>query len=132
MRYKLSDGRVIIAEQVFIDAHFPGATLLPELPAPAIRKIRQDLFPRRFSLYEKARMRSSSDPIVQVFWDEATSIDRPYINLDDEIDLLPAMKYLRDNKHPTTQEYYLDGATPEARQARMQTILRDGTTDEAF
>jgi hypothetical protein len=98
--------------------------------APArIRKIKPDLFPARFSFSEKVRMKSSPDPIVQVFWDEAIVVKRPYIDLDHP-DLNYALPYLRDTQHPTTGEYYLDGATAEERQVRMDAILADGSDEE--
>jgi len=37
MKYRLEDGNIILADQDFIDAHHPGAVLLPDGPLPAQR-----------------------------------------------------------------------------------------------
>jgi len=92
------------------------------------RRLRPDAFRDRFNfLTEKIRAKTSPDPVVQLFYDEING--RPYIDLDHPL-VQQAMPYLRDTKHPVTNEYYLDGATPEERQARMDTILADGDIGE--
>lgn len=84
------------------------------------RRIRPDSFRDRFTFSEKLRVKTSIDPVVQLFMDESQG--RPYIDLDHTL-VQQAMPYLRDNG-------ILDGETAEARQARMEQILSDGTLAE--
>lgn len=85
------------------------------------RRIRPDAFRDRFNfLTEKLKVKTSQDPIVQLFMDEVNG--RPYIDLDHPL-VQQALPYLRDHG-------YLDGDTPEERQARMETLLIDGTVGE--
>ncbi|MFZ3046499.1 MAG: hypothetical protein WA151_11335 [Desulfatirhabdiaceae bacterium] len=85
------------------------------------RRIRPDAFRDRFNfLTEKLKVKTSQDPIIQLFMDEVNG--RPYIGLDHPL-VQQAMPYLRDHE-------ILDGATPEERQSRMEYLLRDGTAGE--
>lgn len=82
--YKLSNGNVIVAEQDFIDAHHPGAELLPEQSASIRTTILSKLeFMNRFTDLELAGIYTAAKSSVAVeIWLEKFKLASE-INLDD-------------------------------------------------
>ena len=85
MRYVLPDGNIIIADQAFIDEHYPGAILLPEPtmpepePVPEQRHISVGSFFDRFGEL-KYPILADQDPAVQAVIKDVSI--RKYIDLD--------------------------------------------------
>lgn len=80
-RYQLADGNVIVADKDFIDAYYPGATLLPEPPQPMATVTLTKLeYMDRFTDIELAGIYAAAKTSVQVeIWLErfklATEVD---------------------------------------------------------
>jgi hypothetical protein len=69
-RYELSDGNVILAGQGFIDAHHPGASELPDPPAPPVTLSWPAIvLYRRMTSAERIAIRTlaATDPIAMDF-----------------------------------------------------------------
>lgn len=109
------------AETIGADLDRKEAALNEGRTGTNYRRIRPDAFRDRFNfLTEKLKVKTSQDPVIQLFMDETNN--RPYIDLDHPL-VQQAMPYLRDHE-------ILDGATAEERQARMEYLLRDGDITE--
>ena len=81
-RYQLTDGRIILASLEFISAHYPTATLLPDLPVQKEPLSIVD-FRSRFTDGEKIAIYTAaeSSPAIRVWLDEHQSAQ--YVSLDD-------------------------------------------------
>lgn len=80
MRFQLSNGNIILADQAFIDQHHPDAVALPDDPAPAApRHITVGAFFDRFGAH-KYPILASVDAGVQALIKDSSV--REYIDLD--------------------------------------------------
>lgn len=86
MKFKTKDGNIIVASQEFVNANFPGATLveqeLPAVPDPVTRHISVGAFFDRFETFGGAKLAILADttPSVQAVVKDASV--RQFIDLD--------------------------------------------------
>ena len=83
-KYQLTDGNVIVADQAFVDAHYPGATLLPDTDAPAATldtRITRMAFRSRFTTAEKVALELAAldDPAATLPQRQAAAVVRVYL-----------------------------------------------------
>lgn len=81
-RYQIAEGKIILASQAFIDARYPGAVLLPDLPVRVHELSIMD-FRSRFTDGEKIAIYTAADAAIaiKVWLDDLQSSE--YVSLDD-------------------------------------------------
>lgn len=108
MKYQLPDGNVIIADQAFVDLHYPGATLAPEaaIPEPQAvsRHITVGAFFDRFGAAKWAIL-ADTTPTVQAVIKDASV--RKYIDLDNP-ELAGGIALLQQAGHQVDAEAVID------------------------
>ncbi len=97
-KYLLPNGNSIIAEEAFVAAHFPGAVLLQESPAPAVEKwVTLLAFRSEFTDAEKIAIYTAArtEIAVQVWLDDLAAVQGQMVNKSDQriIGGVNAMEY---------------------------------------
>lgn len=103
------------------DTFLNGEFVRPEIVTQVITQITVGAFRRRLTLAEKIAVKTSSDPVIQVFNDDLMSLT--YVDIKDP-ELLIGLQYM-------ASENLLELTPDQTNDDRITELLRVGTQQEA-